>query len=337
MNEGWNIAILGATGAVGEALLTLLGESEFPVGQIYPLVSRAGDADTVLFKGKNIALQSADEFDWAEAQLAFFVASAEASERHAEQAADAGCLVIDSSGLFALDPSVPLVVPSVNPHVLAEFRNRNIVAVASAPVCQLLTAVNPLIETGALQRLSVTNLQSASALGKHAVADLAGQATRLLNGYPVEKSIFPKQLAFNMLPSAARVDDEGFAREERRLVDETRKVLQDDMLPIVAQCVQTPVFYGNAQSVTVETDFPLNTHTCADLLRDSADLTLMEEGDFPTQVSDASGVAHLSIGCLRNDYGLPQAVQFWSVADNVQFGGAMMALQTAERLINEYL
>ncbi|KAB7689612.1 aspartate-semialdehyde dehydrogenase [Plesiomonas shigelloides] len=337
MTEGWNIAVLGATGAVGEALLTLLSEREFPVGQLFPLASQPDEADTVLFNGKNVAVQAAEEFDWAQVQLAFFVASQEASAQYADLAAESGCLVIDSSGLFAMDPSVPLVVPTVNPHMLSEYRNRNIIAVAGAAVCQALTAVKPLLEQAVLQRLNLTNLQPASALGKRGVTELAGQATRLLNGYPVEPVLFPAQLAFNLLPCAARMDSEGVVSEERRVVDEVRKVLQDETLPVAVQCVQAPVFYGNAQAVMLETDQMLSQLECIEMLRDVEGIELQEGDAFPTPVGDATQNPHLTIGCVRNDYGLPQAVQFWSVADNVQFGGALMAVHSAELLIRDYL
>ncbi|WP_016682011.1 aspartate-semialdehyde dehydrogenase, partial [Yersinia pestis] len=172
MSDGWNIALLGATGAVGEALLELLNERQFPVGELYPLASERSAGATVRFNGKSILVENVAEFDWSQAQLAFFVAGREASAQYAEEAGNAGCLVIDSSGLFAMEPDIPLVVPSVNPQVLADYRNRNIVAVADSLTSQLLTAIKPLTEQAGLSRLHVTNLISASAHGKAAVDDL---------------------------------------------------------------------------------------------------------------------------------------------------------------------
>ncbi len=336
MSEGWNIAILGATGAVGSALLELLAERQFPVGELYALARGESTGENLRYEGKTILVQDAAEFDWTQAQLAFFVAGVEASARYVEEATNAGCLVIDSSGLFSLEPDVPLVVPDVNPFVLSDYRNRNLVAVADSLTSQLLSALKPLIEQGGLSRIQVTSLLSASARGKVAVDALAGQSARLLNGIPIdEEDLFGRQLAFNMLPLVP--DAEGSVREERRLVNEVRKVLQDDGLMISASLVQSPVFYGHAQIVNFEALRPLAAEEARDAFAQAEDIELSEEGEFPTQVADASGSGHLSIGCVHNDYGMPEQIQFWSVADNVRFGGALMAIKTAEKLVQEYM
>lgn len=336
MSEGWNIAILGATGAVGEALLETLAERQFPVGEIYALARNESAGEHLRYSGKSIIVQDVADFDWTQAQLAFFVAGAEASAAWVEEATNAGCLVIDSSGLFALEPDVPLVVPEVNPSVLADYRNRNVIAVANSLTSQLLASLKPLIDEGGLSRISVTSLLSASAHGKKAVDALAGQSAKLLNGIPIdEDDFFGRQLAFNMLPLLP--DSEGSVREERRIVDEVRKILQDDGLMISASCIQSPVFYGHAQMVSFEALRPLAADEARDAFSRGEDIVLSEETDFPTQVGDASGNPQLSVGCVRNDYGMLEQVQFWSVADNVRFGGALMAVKTAEKLVQEYL
>lgn len=251
MSEGWNIAILGATGAVGEALLETLAERQFPVGEIYALARHESAGEHLRFGGKSVIVQDAADFDWTQAQLAFFVAGAEASAAWIDDATNAGCLVIDSSGLFALEPDVPLVVPEVNPYVLADYRNRNVIAVADSLTSQLLAALKPLIDQGGLSRIAVTSMLSASAQGKKAVDALAGQSAKLLNGIPIdEDDFFGRQLAFNMLPLLP--DREGSVRQERRIVDEVRKILQDDGVMISASVVQSPVFYGHAQMVSLK-------------------------------------------------------------------------------------
>ncbi|MDY4368653.1 aspartate-semialdehyde dehydrogenase [Pectobacterium brasiliense] len=335
MSDGWNIALLGATGAVGTALLELLQEREFPVGEFYPLASERSAGETIRFNGKSCLVTDVADFDWSQAQLAFFVAGQDVSARYAEEAGDAGCLVIDSSGLFALEPDVPLVVPGVNTHTLADYRNRNIVAVADSLTSQLLTAIKPLTDAAGLSRLHVVNMLSVSALGKAAIDDLAGQSARLLNGVPPEAGLFPKQLAFNLLPLLP--DDAGSVCEERGLVDQVRKVLQDDGLPISVTCIQSPVFYGHAQIVHLESLRPLSAEEARDELLNAGNIEVSDEQDYPTQVGDASGNGQLSVGCLRNDYGIPELLQFWSVADNARFGGALMAVETAECLVQEYL
>ncbi|EDR9143464.1 aspartate-semialdehyde dehydrogenase [Salmonella enterica subsp. enterica serovar Braenderup] len=336
MSEGWNIAILGATGAVGEALLETLAERQFPVGEIYALARHESAGEHLRFGSKSVIVQDAADFDWTQAQLAFFVAGAEASAAWIDDATNAGCLVIDSSGLFALEPDVPLVVPEVNPYVLADYRNRNVIAVSDSLTSQLLAALKPLIDQGGLSRIAVTSMLSASAQGKKAVDALAGQSAKLLNGIPIdEDDFFGRQLAFNMLPLLP--DREGSVRQERRIVDEVRKILQDDGVMISASVVQSPVFYGHAQMVSFEALRPLAAEEAREAFSRGEDIVLSEETDYPTQVGDASGNPQLSIGCVHNDYGMPEQIQFWSVADNVRFGGALMAVKIAEKLVQEYL
>ncbi|BAN97058.1 aspartate-semialdehyde dehydrogenase [Plautia stali symbiont] len=335
MSDGWNIALLGATGAVGNAVLEQLAERQFPVGELYLLASKNSAGESVRFDGRSLRVQDAAEFDWSQAQLAFFTAGREASARYAEDAASQGCLVIDSSDLFALEPDVPLVVPDVNPQVLGDYRNRNIITMADALVSQLLSAIKPLLDTAGLGRLQVTNLVSVSSHGKAAVDGLAGESARLLNGVPADAHYFGRQLAFNLLPQQA--DSAGSVASERRLVDQVRKVLQDEGLPIAVSSVQAPVFYGNAQIVYIENLRPLSAEEARDELARADDISLSDDGDYPTPVSDASGSEALSIGSVRNDYGIPELLQFWSVADNIRFGGALMAVKTAEKLVQEYL
>ncbi|NRN30411.1 aspartate-semialdehyde dehydrogenase [Photorhabdus heterorhabditis] len=333
MSEGWNIALLGATGAVGEAILALLQERQFPVGELYPLASERSAGKNLRFNGKNLIVRDAADFDWSQVQLAFFVAGMEATAQYAEKAAEEGCLVIDSSGLLAMEPDVPLVVPGVNPHALADYRNRNIIALADSMTSQVLTAIKPLVDAAGIARLYLTNLFSVSIHGKAAVDELAGQSARLLNGIPPEPGRFSKQLAFNLLPLLT--DAEGSVSEERRLVDQVRKVLQDEGLPISVSCVQSSVFYGNVQVVHLETLRPVGVEEAREELERIVDINVSDEGDYPTPVTEASGNDLLSIGCLRNDYGMPEVLQFWSVADNIRFGGALMAIETAEKLMQE--
>ncbi|MBG2874190.1 aspartate-semialdehyde dehydrogenase [Proteus alimentorum] len=333
MGEGWNIAVVGATGAVGEAILELLQEREFPIGELTAIASEDSIGKSVRVNSKSIAVQGIHNIEWADIQLAFFAAPTEISAQYAQQAADAGCIVIDCSGIFAMDWDVPLVVPGVNSAMLAEYRTRNIVSIADSMVSQLLRAINPLTESAGLTRLSVTNLMSVSRFGKQAVDELAGQSARLLNGIPPELGRFNKQLAFNILP--LMVDDEGSIQEERRMVDQIRKILQDEGLPISVTTLQAPVFYGNAQSVQLETSRPMGSDEARETLQENEDLNISDENDFPTQVTDASGNVSLNLGCFRNDYGMPEALQFWSVADNVRFGGALMAVEVAEQLMQE--
>lgn len=336
MSEGWNIAILGATGAVGEALLDTLAERQFPVGEIYALARNESAGEHLRFNGKSVLVQDVVDFDWTQAQLAFLLRALKPPPHGWKKRPMPVAWLSTAVAWFALEPDVPLVVPDVNPFVLADYRNRNVIAVPYSLTSQLLSALKPLIDDGGLSRITVTNIISASAHGKKAVDALAGQSAKLLNGIPIDDDdFFGRQLAFNMLPLLP--DREGSVREERRIVDEVRKIMQDDGLLISASIVQSPVFYGHAQMVNFEALRPLAAEEARDAFSRGEDVVLSEETYIPTQVGDASGTPHLSVGCVHNDYGMPEQVQFWSVADNVRFGGALMAVKIAEKLVQEYL
>ncbi|VAY02319.1 USG-1 protein [Arsenophonus endosymbiont of Aleurodicus dispersus] len=333
MTKVWNIALLGATGSVGEAVLCLLQERQFPFGELFLLDSENSAGESIRFNGKQYIVIDAQLFDWTQVQLAFFVADKEAAASYAEKAAQDGCIVIDSSALFALEQDIPLVVPSINPHVLANYRNRNIIAIADSYVSQLLVAVKPLMNVADINRLILTNLFSVSMHGKSAVDELSIQSARLLNGLPVDNKCFIKQLAFNLLPLLS--DDEGSVPQERSLVDQVHKILQNDRLSIVVSFLQAPVFYGNAQVVHVETLRPITVEEAWQEIAQFDDIHQFYQDDFPTQVTDASSNDRLSIGCMHHNYGAPEILQFWSVADNTRFGGARMLIETAERLVQE--
>ncbi len=335
MTKGWNIAVLGATGAVGEALLTLLEKRQFPINELFLLASERSFGETIRFNSKSYLVEKAEDFDWTCVQIAFFVAGWEASVRYAETAAAAGCIVIDSSSIFAMEDDVPLVVPDVNPSALSEYRNRNIIATASSAVSQLLTSLKPLNDAAGLSHVHVINMLSASSYGKDAINDLANQTARLLNGMGIEKGFYQRQLAFNLLPMI--VDDKGSVPDERHLVNEVRKILRAPELPITVTFIQAPLFYGQAQIVHIESLRPLSEGEVLSLFEGQQDIVTYTQDDYPTPVQDASDSSILSVGCIRNDVGSPEWLQFWSVADNIKFGGALMAIKTAELLVTEYI
>ena len=335
MSDGWNIALLGATGAVGNAVLELLAERQFPVGELYLLASENSAGETLRFDGRSLRVENAADFDWSQAQLAFFVAGRDASARYAEEAASAGCLVIDSSDCFALSPDVPLVVPDVNPQVLADYRNRNLVSVADSLTSQLLSAIKPLVDAAGLGRLQVTNLLSVSSHGKSAVDGLAGESARLLNGVPAEEHFFGRQLAFNLLPQLA--DAEGSVASERRLVEQVRKVLQDDGLPIAVTSVQAPVFFGDSFSVSVQMAGPVDLDAVNALLEAADSIELVEAGDYPTAVGDAVGQDVVYVGRVRHGVDDTSELNLWLTSDNVRKGAALNAVQVAELLIKDQL
>lgn len=346
MAQGWNVAVLGACGAVGEALVELLQERQFPLGQLY-LLSRGEDtAKSRRVAGKTYSVSSAADFDWQQAQLVFFVAGQQASADYIQAATSAGCLIIDNSGLFMHLADVPLVVPQINDAALLDYRNRNIVAVAGSATCQLLLALQPLLQQSPLVAVQVCTLLAASAHSTAAVEALARQSVTLLNGQGIDDSApFAAQLAFNTLPLLP--DEVGSVAQERRLVNEVRRILQysslqavdlQNSLPVSSAFIQAPVFYGQGQMVSVTLQQPLSADQGRQIWADCQHITLLPANELPNQVMHGAQSSNLTIGCVRENYGLQEtaqsnSLQFWSVVDNVRFSGALMAVQVAERLI----
>ncbi|MDF7671340.1 aspartate-semialdehyde dehydrogenase [Orbaceae bacterium ESL0721] len=341
----WNIAIVGATGQVGSALVELLAKQKIAIDQLYLVGSDNSAGDIVRFAGKNLTVIQSQDMDFTQCQFAFFVAGREVTEQYAQVAAQAGCVVIDASGYFAEQENIPLVVPNVNNSAFADYRNENIIAVANPIVCQLLLTVTAVTDPTLLTNLHAMNFIPVSLYGKKGVNELAGQSARLLNGMPIDNDLFNKQLAFNLLPTDHKLTDNLF--NEKLLVEQIYKVLNNYQLPVSLDSVTVPVFYGLAQSVNISSSLPIefDNHRFAEL-----DITLQEQ-DLPTPVTETTnsdesnlqdelshdGVVKIKMANLRHSYGNFEQVQFWSVADNIRYLGAFMLIETLEILLNDYL
>ena len=263
MSQQFNVAVLGASGAVGQAMIEILEERAFPVATLYPLASSRSAGDTVRFGGKNIEIKDVEEFDWSQVQIALFSAGAEVSAKWAPIAAEQGCIVIDNTSCFRYDEDIPLVIPEVNPEALADFRNRNIIANPNCSTIQMLVALKPLQDEVGIARINVATYQSVSGSGKEGVSELAGQTAQLLNGRPVEPTLYPQQIAFNLIPQIDSFTDNGYTREEMKMVWETQKILGDASIAVNPTCVRVPVFYGHAEAVHVELHQPLDAEQVA--------------------------------------------------------------------------
>lgn len=337
MSQEFDIAVLGATGAVGETIVEVLEERKFPVRNLYLLASERSAGKTVRFKGKNVRVTNVEDFDWGQVQLAIFSAGAEASDYWAPIAADQGVVVIDNTSRFRYDYDIPLVVPEVNPHALADYRNRNIVANPNCSTIQMLVALKPIHDAYGIERINVATYQSVSGTGKKGVDELAGQTARLLNGLPAENKVYDKQIAFNCLPHIDQFMDNGYTKEEMKMVWETQKILGDETIRVNPTCVRVPVFYGHAEAVHVETRQPVNVEEALHLLENAEGIELFHGNDYPTQVSDATGKDHVMVARVREDISHPCGLNMWVVADNVRKGAATNSVQIAEKLIEEYL
>lgn len=336
MSQEFNIAILGATGAVGETILEVLKERKFPIGELHLLASERSEGKTYRFNGKTIQVQNVADFDWSQVHIAFFSAGGDLSEQWAPVAADEGVVVIDNTSKFRYEYDVPLVVPEVNPEAIAEFRNRNIIANPNCSTIQMLVALKPIHDEVGLERINVSTYQSVSGAGKTGIDELAGQTAKLLNGMPAENSAFPQQIAFNCIPQIDEFTENGYTREEMKMVWETQKIFNDSSITVNPTCVRVPVFYGHAESLHVETRSPIGAEQVVQLLENTEGVEVFHGMEFPTQVRDAGGKDHVMVGRIRNDISHHSGINMWVVTDNVRKGAATNAVQIAEVLIRDY-
>ncbi len=336
MSQEFNIAILGATGAVGETILEVLKERKFPIGELHLLASERSEGKTYRFNGKTIQVQNVADFDWSQVHIAFFSAGGDLSEQWAPVAADEGVVVIDNTSKFRYEYDVPLVVPEVNPEAIAEFRNRNIIANPNCSMIQMLVALKPIHDEVGLERINVSTYQSVSGAGKTGIDELAGQTAKLLNGMPAENSAFPQQIAFNCIPQIDEFTENGYTREEMKMVWETQKIFNDSSITVNPTCVRVPVFYGHAESLHVETRSPIGAEQVVQLLENTEGVEVFHGMEFPTQVRDAGGKDHVMVGRIRNDISHHSGINMWVAADNARKGAATNAVQIAEVLIRDY-
>ncbi|MDR9825969.1 aspartate-semialdehyde dehydrogenase [Vibrio sp. FNV 38] len=336
MSQQFNVAVLGATGAVGETILEVLQERNFPVGDIFLLASDRSAGSTKRFNGKSVMVQNVEDFDWTQAHIGLFSAGSELSEKWAPIAAEAGVVVIDNTSQFRYDYDIPLVVPEVNPEAIAEFRNRNIIANPNCSTIQMLVALKPIHDAVGIERINVSTYQSVSGAGKAGINELAGQTANLLNARPAEPEQFAQQIAFNCIPQIDKFMENGYTKEEMKMVWETQKIFNDPSIMVNPTCVRVPVFYGHAEAVHLETRAPIDAQEVVQLLEQTEGIEVFHGEDFPTQVRDSGGKDHVMVGRIRNDISHHSGVNLWVVADNVRKGAATNAVQIAEVLIRDH-
>ncbi|AAN56078.1 aspartate-semialdehyde dehydrogenase [Shewanella oneidensis MR-1] len=337
MSQEFNVVVLGASGAVGQTMIEILEERNFPVANLYPLASSRSAGETVSFHGKQITILDVETFDWSQAQLGFFSAGGDVSAKWAPIAAEAGCVVIDNTSHFRYDIDIPLVVPEVNPHAIADFRNRNIIANPNCSTIQMLVALKPIYDTYGISRINVATYQSVSGTGKKAIEELARQCTKLLQGLPAEAEVYPKQIAFNVLPQIDKFMDNGYTKEEMKMVWETQKIFGDDDILVNATAVRVPVFYGHSEAVHIETRQPADAEDIKALLRNAEGVVLFESDDeYPTAVTHAAGTDPVYVGRVRKDISHAHGINLWVVSDNIRKGAALNSVQIAEILVRDY-
>jgi aspartate-semialdehyde dehydrogenase len=335
-----DVAVVGATGAVGEAMLDILHQRNFPVGKIYAVASARSAGSTVAFGNRSIRVEDLATFDFSTVQVALFSPGASVSKEYAPIAAAAGCVVIDNTSQFRYDDDIPLVVPEVNPEAVADYTNRGIIANPNCSTIQMMVALKPIYDAVGIERINVCTYQAVSGSGKPAMDELAKQTAALLNGRPVESQIYPKQIAFNVLPQIDVFEDNGYTKEEMKMVWETKKIMGDDRIVINPTAVRVPVFYGHSEAVHIETRDKITAAEAKKLLAAFDGIELIDEhedGGYPTAVSDASGQDPVYVGRVREDISHPKGLNLWVVADNVRKGAALNSVQIAELLVEKYL
>ena len=333
-----NIAIVGATGAVGEVMLELLAERDFPAKSVSLLASERSAGARIPFKQQSITVQNLAEFDFTDTDIALFSAGGGVSAEFGPKAASQGCVVIDNTSHFRRDPDIPLIVPEVNLHTLAEHKQRNIIANPNCSTIQMVVALKPIYDRVGIERIHVSTYQAVSGSGKSGIEELATQTAKLLNAQEIESRVYGKQIAFNAVPHIDDFQDNGFTKEEMKMVWETHRILEDDGIQVSPTCVRIPVFYGHSEAVYVETKTPLSASDARALLSDAPGVTVLDErasGGYPTAVTEASGTDAVFVGRIRNDVSHPRGLHLWVVSDNVRKGAALNSIQIAEALLKE--
>jgi aspartate-semialdehyde dehydrogenase len=340
MSKTFDVAVVGATGAVGETMLSILAERKFPVGEVYALASSRSAGKRVEFGSKLLTVQDLADFDFSKVQIGLFSAGASISEVYAPKAAAAGCVVVDNTSRFRYDDDIPLVVPEVNPHAIADYRTRGIIANPNCSTIQMLVALKPIRDAVGIERINVATYQAVSGTGKEAIEELVGQTAHLLNAKPIKTEVYPKQIAFNVLPQIDVFLDNGYTKEEMKMVWETRKIFEDDAIQVNPTAVRVPVFYGHSEAVHIETGEKITAEKARELLSAADGVVVLDDrndGGYPTAVTEGANNDPVYVGRIREDISHEKGLDLWVVADNVRKGAALNSVQIAEILIKEYL
>jgi len=337
--QEYRVAVVGATGAVGEQIREILEQRLFPVKELRLLASKKSAGQMLPFRRKEVRVEELQEDSFQDMDLALFSAGGEVSAKFAPLAARAGAVVVDNTAHFRMEPDIPLVVPEVNPKDIARYRRRGIVANPNCSTIQMVIALKPIYDAAGIRRVVVSSYQSVSGAGRMAMEELSQQSIALFNGREIKKEKFPHQIAFNCIPHIDAFLDSGYTKEEMKMVDETRKILSDPSIRMTATAVRVPVFCGHSESVNVETERKLTVEEVKDILRQSPGVLLCDDpqADVYPMAIDTVGQDATLVGRIREDDSVPNGLNLWIVADNLRKGAALNAVQIAEILIRDYL
>ena len=335
----YNVAVAGATGAVGGAMLDVLARKNFPIKELRLLASERSVGKTLTFQGKEIPVKllSKDAFEGID--IALFSAGGDRSLEFGPAAAAAGAIVIDNSSAFRMDPEIPLVVPEVNPHAIAQYTKRGIIANPNCSTIQMLVALKPIYDKVGIKRIVVSTYQAVSGTGAKAIAELRNQILAYASGKPMETKVYPHQIAFNCLPQIDSFIDNGYTKEEMKMVNETRKIFEDQEIGVTATAVRVPVYYGHSESINIETKEKISASEVKKILATAPGVKLVDEptqGIYPL-ATDCAGKFETLVGRIREDESIANGINLWVVSDNILKGAALNAVQIAEHLIADYI
>jgi aspartate-semialdehyde dehydrogenase len=337
----FRVAVVGATGLVGETMIRVLGERAFPVSELYPLASNRSIGKSVELNGKDYPVDDLATFDFSKADIGLFSAGAEVSREFAPKAAAAGCIVIDNTSEFRYQDDIPLVVPEVNAHALAQYKARGIIANPNCSTIQMLVALKPIHDAVGIERINVATYQSVSGAGKEAVDELAQQSVALMNGQGTVKAhVIPKQIAFNVVPQIDKFEANGYTKEEMKMVWETQKIMEDPTIRVNATAVRVPVFFGHSEAVHLETRRKITAVEARALLKKAPGVTVLDErkpGGYPTAATEAANRDTVYVGRIREDISSDRGLNLWIVSDNVRKGAATNSVQIAEIMVRDYI
>jgi aspartate-semialdehyde dehydrogenase len=340
MTTKFDVAVVGATGVVGQAMLEMLAQRKFPVGKVHALASERSAGNRVEFGNRGLVVGDLAEFDFSTVQIGLFSAGGSISAEFAPRAAEAGCAVIDNTSHFRYDDDIPLVVPEVNPDAIAEYKARGIIANPNCSTIQMVVALKPIYDAVGIERINVATYQAVSGAGRDAMNELVRQTALLMNGRPLEIEGDAKQIAFNAVPHIDSFQDNGYTREEMKMVWETRKILGDDSILVNPTAVRIPVFYGHSEAVHIETKDKISAARARELLENAPGVMVIdgqETGRYPTAVTDSSGTDPVYVGRVREDISHPRGLNLWVVSDNIRKGAALNSVQIAEILAKNHL
>jgi aspartate-semialdehyde dehydrogenase len=340
MPSAYDIAVVGATGLVGETIIQILEDRKFPVGKLYALASERSAGRTVRFRGETIAVEVLDRFDFEKVQIAFFSAGGSVSAEHAPRAAAQGAVVIDNTSEFRYEMDVPLVVPEVNPGRVADYTNRGIIANPNCSTIQLVVALKPIHDAAVIERINVATYQAVSGAGRTAVERLTEHTRQVLSGMDPVVRGQEKWVAFNAVPHIGAFLDNGYTKEEMKMIWETRKILEDPGIMVNPTAVRVPVYFGHSEAVHIETRTKVTVEAAQKLLNCAPGVVVMdgrELGAYPTAATDAASRDAVYVGRIREDLSHPRGLNLWVVSDNLRKGAALNSVQIAEILVNEFM